>query len=73
MEKKVNIKEEGHCLLTTNEQIYLKATQFSFVRTEHVGPVKQACIYEQQGTERHVVLSVTNVYTAAISTDSAPG
>ena len=26
----VNIKEEGHCLLTTNEQIYLKATQFSF-------------------------------------------
>lgn len=44
MEKKVNIKEEGHCLLTTNEQIYLKATQFSFARTEHVGPVKQACM-----------------------------
>ena len=30
-------------------------------------------MYARKGTEIHVVLSVTNVYTAAISTDSASG
>ena len=44
-----------------------------FIFEKHNSNLHEMKMLETHRFERHVVLSVTNVYTAAISTDSALG
>ena len=72
--KKLNINEVGHIQNYTHLYLH-NITLENILWDEIVGhrALVIGTMYAHQGIERHVVLSVTNVYTAAISTDIASG
>ena len=72
--KKLNINEVGHIQNYTH-LYWHNITLENILWDEIVGhrALVIVTMYAHQGIERHVVLSVTNVYTAAISTDIASG